>query len=354
MAASDLSTPLRPAAAAGVRPHAHPAVATWLFVCCGAVAAMVLIGGITRLTDSGLSIAEWRPLMGALPPLSDAEWDRVFALYRETSEYRLQNAGMTLAGFKTIFWWEYLHRLWGRLIGVIFVVPLAWFALRGRLDRGLGLRLLGIFALGGLQGLIGWWMVASGLVDRVDVSPYRLAVHLGVAFLIYALLFWTALGLVSSRTQAAPPERVRRLAWAALAMVSVTVMAGALVAGTKAGLIYNTFPLMGGQLVPPDYAALQPFLLNVFENPAAVQFNHRLVAISTVVFLGVFWWITRRDPALARPATVMFALGCLQAAIGIWTVLLVVPLPLGVAHQAGALALLTAALWTAQRAKASA
>ena len=354
MGASDLSTPLRPAVAAHPWAHGHPAIAIWLFICCGAVAAMVLIGGITRLTDSGLSIAEWRPLMGALPPLSDAEWDRVFALYRDTSEYRLQNAGMTLAGFKTIFWWEYLHRLWGRLIGVIFIVPFAWFALRGLLDRGLGLRLLGIFALGGLQGLIGWWMVASGLVDRVDVSPYRLAVHLGVAFLIYALLFWTALDLVAPRQQAAAPERLRRFAWVALAMVSVTVMAGALVAGTKAGLIYNSFPLMGGQLVPPDYAALQPFFLNLFENPAAVQFNHRLVAISTVVFLGAFWWTARRDPTFVRPAAVMFALACAQALIGIWTLLLVVPLPLGVAHQAGALALLTAALWTARRAKAPA
>lgn len=327
------------------------AVAIWLFGCCIAIALMVLIGGITRLTDSGLSIAEWQPILGTLPPLSAEEWDRVFALYRQTSEYHFQNAGMTLSEFKAIFWWEYAHRLWGRAIGVLFLVPLVWFAIRGRIDRRLGMRLFGIFVLGGIQGAIGWWMVASGLVDRVDVSPYRLTVHLSVALLIYAAIFWTALDLVPIERFFPVTTGRRRLTWIALGLVALTIVAGALVAGNKAGLVYNSFPLMGGDLVPADYAAMRPFLLNLFENPAAVQFDHRVVAITTVVFLAFLAWRARGAPALATPTLVLLLLGCLQAALGIATVLLVVPLPLAVAHQAGALALLTAALWTAHRAR---
>src|SRR5690606_29516110 len=324
------------------------AVAAWLYACCAAIFLMVVIGGVTRLTESGLSIAEWSPLIGTLPPLTQAEWDRVFELYRQTSEYRLVNAGMTLAEFKTIFWWEYIHRLWGRMIGLIFFIPLVWFAWRGALDRRLGLKLLGIFALGGLQGAIGWWMVASGLVDRTDVSQYRLAVHLGVAFLIYALILWLALDLTDRpRPAAAPP--LRRFAWVLIGAIAVTVVAGAFVAGTKAGLVYNTFPLMGGRIVPPDYQALQPGWLNAFENPAAIQFNHRFVAIATLLLAGVFAWCARDDRVAATPAMLLFAAALGQVALGIATLLLAVPLTLGVLHQAGALALLTVAIWTAHR-----
>ena len=323
-------------------------VAAWLFLCCAAVGLMVVIGGITRLTDSGLSIAEWRPLIGTLPPLTDAEWSRIFDLYRQTSEYRLQNAGMSLAEFQSIFWWEYLHRLWGRLIGVVFLLPLVWFAVRGRLSRGLGVRLLGIFALGGLQGAIGWWMVASGLVDRVDVSAYRLAVHLGIAFLIYGLIFWLWLDLVDRR-RGLVDRSIRRLAWLGLGMVSLTIVAGAFVAGNKAGLIYNTFPLMGGQIVPPDYAAAPSLTAILFENPASVQFNHRIIAIVTVALVSLLWWRARADSSLAFPVTVLALIALMQAALGISTVLLVVPLPLAIAHQFGALLLLTAALWVTHR-----
>ena len=324
------------------------AVASWLYTCCVAIFLMVVIGGITRLTESGLSIAEWKPLIGALPPLTQAEWDRVFDLYRQTSEYRLVNAGMSLAEFKTIFWWEYIHRLWGRLLGLVFFVPLVWFAWRGALDRRLGLKLLGIFALGGLQGAIGWWMVASGLVDRTDVSQYRLATHLGVAFLIYALILWVALDLTERPRPAAAPA-LRRFGWLLLGCIAVTVVAGAFVAGTKAGLVYNSFPLMGGQILPPDYLALRPGWRNVFENPAAIQFNHRLLAIGTLLLAGVFAWRARGDRAAAGPAALLFAATAAQATLGIATLLLVVPLTLGVLHQAGALALLTVAVWTAHR-----
>ena len=338
------------AATAALGPtRADRTVSTWLFICCAAVLAMVVIGGITRLTESGLSIAVWQPLVGAIPPLTDAAWEKLFGIYRQTSEYRLENAWMTLADFKTIFWWEYVHRLWGRLIGVIFIVPLAYFAWRGMLQRGLGLKLVGIFALGGLQGAIGWWMVKSGLVDRTTVSPYRLTVHLSLALILFALMLWIALDLRRPRGAVqASPTPLRGLAWAVLAAVSVTVLAGAFVAGNRAGLVYNTFPLMGGQLVPPDYAAMPSLLHNTFENPAAVQFHHRLLAVGTFLFVAYFCWrATISAPAggVRRAATALFAMVTLQAATGIATLLLVVPIPLAAAHQGGAVLVLGCAVW---------
>lgn len=337
------------AAAAPGPTRADRAVSTWLFGCCIAVLAMVVIGGITRLTESGLSIAVWQPLVGAIPPLTDADWEKLFGIYRQTSEYRLENAWMTLADFKTIFWWEYIHRLWGRLIGVIFIVPLAYFAWRGMLRRGLGLKLVGVFALGGLQGAIGWWMVKSGLVDRTTVSPYRLTVHLGLALILFALMLWIALDL--RRPQRGVPHAsrpLRRLAWAVLAVVSATVLAGAFVAGNRAGLVYNTFPLMGGHLIPPDYAALPSMLHNTFENPAAVQFHHRVLAVGTFFFVAFFWWRATTVPAfpdVRRSATALFAMVTLQAATGIATLLLVVPIPLAAVHQGGAVLVLGCAVW---------
>lgn len=323
------------------------AVGYWLLGCCAAIFAMVVIGGITRLTESGLSITEWNPVMGALPPLSDAEWRRLFDLYRATPEYLHVNAGMTLADFRTIFWWEYIHRLWGRAIGLIFLLPLIWFWWRGRIDRPLGFKLFGIFLLGGLQGAIGWWMVKSGLVGRTDVSQYRLAVHLGMALLLYAFIFWIALDLLVARREAMAPHTLRTFAWTVVGAVGLTIVAGAFVAGTNAGLLYNTFPWMGDGLIPPDYGAVEPAWLNAFENPPAIQFNHRLVAIATFGLIVVFWLRTLRQPVVGARALVLLAAAAAQVGIGVATLLLMVPIWLGALHQAGAVAVLTAALWVA-------
>jgi len=327
------------------------AIATWLFVSAAAVFAMICIGGITRLTESGLSMVEWRPLIGILPPMNEDEWQRIFALYQQTPEYRLVNYAMDLTAFQTIFWWEYIHRVWGRLIGVIFAVPFLLFFLKGWLTPRLTVRLFGLLVLGGLQGLIGWWMVKSGLADRPDVSQYRLAVHLVMALLILAALFYLALSLLI------PPSRrvrVRRSlfghAWLAVAAILVTIVSGAFVAGTGAGQIYNSFPLMGGRLVPAEYAHLAPFWLNWFENPAAIQFNHRVFASGTFVLVLALWWRCRQariNRAGLVAVTVLMAVACLQVALGIVTLLTVVPIPLAATHQAVAALLLLSALGTA-------
>ena len=297
---------------------------------------MALLGAITRLSESGLSIMEWAPVSGILPPLSEAEWQRLFALYREIPEYREQPGGMTLAEFKTIFWWEYIHRLWGRLIGVVFALPLVWFLATGRLDWRRARPLLGVFALGGLQGAMGWYMVASGFAERSDVSQYRLVAHLALAIAIYGWLLW--LGWQALR----PRDRGRGLSPLLLAfagLVVVTLLSGGLVAGLNAGFLYNSFPLMGGRLVPSDYSFVEPWILNHLENPAAAQFNHRVLAVVTVVAaLGL--WI-----GLGRRLLPVAAMALLQLGLGIATLLLVVPVWLGALHQAGALILFTLALW---------
>lgn len=334
------------------------AIGLWLLVCCAMVLAMAVIGAITRLTESGLSIMEWAPLVGALPPLSDAEWHRLFMLYQQIPEYREINAGMTLEEFKTIFWWEYIHRLWGRLIGLVFALPLLWFLLRRRIPPGLTPHLLALLALGAVQGALGWYMVASGFAERTDVSQYRLVAHLSLAFAIYGYLFWTALTLLDPAPAANPDPRAARLRRAVagvLALVALTVIAGGLVAGLNAGLIYNTFPLMDGRLVPSGYGALEPFALNLFETVEAVQFNHRLLAALTVAAaLGLWLWGRRLDlGAPARRALGAIALAAaVQFALGIATLVLVVPVWLGALHQAGAFALATAALLALYRLKA--
>jgi cytochrome c oxidase assembly protein subunit 15 len=328
------------------------AVGLWLLACCAMVLAMAVIGAITRLTESGLSIMEWAPVSGALPPLSQAEWERLFALYRQIPEYQQVNAGMTLEAFKTIFWWEYIHRLWGRLIGVVFALPLAWFWLRGRIDRALGRKLLIALALGGAQGLLGWFMVASGFAERTDVSQYRLTAHLALALAIYGYLFWLALTVLWPRPQrsrdgAAPA--LRRTLWALLALVAVTIVSGGFVAGLNAGLTYNTFPLMDGELIPSGYGLLTPWIANLFENITAVQFNHRLLAVATVALALVLWlWSLSRTlaPAAQMGFAALAIVALIQLALGITTLLLVVPVTLGALHQAGAVLVLTATLWT--------
>jgi cytochrome c oxidase assembly protein subunit 15 len=320
-------------------------VAAWLFFCAAMVMVMMVIGAITRLTESGLSMVEWRPLIGALPPLGEAEWNRVFALYRETSQYRLANSGMDLSAFQTIFWWEYIHRLWGRLIGLVFALPFIFFAIRGMVPRGMRGHLVVLFVLGGAQGLIGWWMVKSGFVERTDVSQYRLAVHLGLAFVILGYLLWLALDIVAPRRRG--PGQPRALAMATLAIVFVTAMAGGLVAGLNAGLDYNTWPLMDGDWVPDGILALSPWWLNAFENSAAVQFDHRMLAYATTLCVGWLWWRCLHTRA-AIAATAMAAMTVVQLGLGIATLLLVVPLPLAALHQAAAAVLFSLAIWVAQ------
>ncbi len=325
-------------------------VAGWLFTICGMLLVMVALGGATRLTGSGLSIMEWAPLSGALPPNSEAEWQRLFKLYQQIPQYSLMHEGFGLAGFKQIFWLEWVHRLWGRLIGVVFIVPLIVFGLRRAIGRGLWLRLFGFFLLGGLQGAVGWFMVASGFAaDSIAVSAYRLVVHLLLALVLYAAILWTALGVLRPgpwRSASSPA-----LAWltsTSAVLLPVTIAAGGLVAGLHAGLIYNSFPLMGGSLVPPDYAALHPFLRNLGENLAAVQFDHRLLATATalVVLATVAAGLRARRAPVRRAAWALGLAVLAQYTLGVATLLWAVPTALATAHQGVAVLLLTAVLVT--------
>ena len=350
-----------PTAAATAEGSAR-AIAIWLIACAGMVFAMTVIGAITRLTESGLSMVEWRPLIGTLPPLSEAEWQRVFDLYRETPEYRLRNAGMGLEAFKEIFFWEWFHRLWGRLIGVVFVVPLLYFWFTGRIRAvtwmpGLGWRLAGLLALGALQGVLGWVMVLSGLADRPSVSHYRLAAHLGLAVVIYGLLLWLAWRLLAGDRAVRPALAVDRLGWAVVAVVGLTVLWGALVAGLDAGIGFNTWPLMDGALLPSEALETEPPWVTgtapipvwqlPFENPTMVQFVHRWLGVAALVVVAMLWWISLRaavSPGVRRLAALALVVAVVQVGLGVATLLLFVQIPLAAAHQAGALVLLTVLL----------
>jgi cytochrome c oxidase assembly protein subunit 15 len=325
-------------------------VAVWLLTCCALVFAVVVVGGTTRLTHSGLSIVEWQPIVGTLPPLGEGAWQEAFGKYQQTPEYRLVNPDMTLTGFKSIFWWEYVHRLLGRLVGAAFLLPFLWFALRGRIARALIWKLAGIFALGALQGAMGWAMVQSGLVDDPRVSQYRLTAHLGIAFLIYAAMLWIALDLLPPRAPRpeAAPRGLRRFAFALAALIFVMALSGGLVAGIRAGLAYNTFPLMDGRVVPSEIFAIEPWYLNFFSNMATVQFDHRLIAWVLALLVPWFWLRVRRAPVPRRArlgADLLLAMLALQITLGIATLLLAVPVPLAAAHQAGALLVFSAAIF---------
>lgn len=322
------------------------AVAAWLIACCALIFVIVVVGGITRLTRSGLSIVEWQPIVGAIPPLSEAQWEETFAKYRETPEFRQRNHDMTLGGFKRIFWWEYVHRLLGRLVGLAFLIPLVYFAARRRLPPGVGLKLAGIFALGGLQGALGWWMVKSGLVDDPRVSSVRLAAHLGLAFLIYGLIFWTALGMLSPlRTPAS--DAARRRAGLLVGLVFVMVLSGALVAGLRAGYAYNTWPLMNGSFIPDEIMLVDPWWLNFVHNMATVQFVHRVLALLVVLACAAVWIRVRREPPNPRArlwSHVLLAAAAIQFTLGIATLVMQVPIGLASLHQAGAVVLFTCAI----------
>ncbi|HXP75161.1 MAG TPA: COX15/CtaA family protein [Stellaceae bacterium] len=365
-------------------------IALWLFGCAAMIFLMVVIGGVTRLTESGLSITEWQPIAGVIPPLSDADWAREFDHYRAIPQYQAIHAGMTLAEFKTIFFWEYLHRLWGRLIGVAFAAPFLWCLVARRLSWALAPKLAVLLVLGGLQGALGWYMVESGLADRIEVSQYRLVAHLAAAVALYLAILWVALDLsrpltlplLRSGPLPLPPERgrgassmpaipsptkreregpsaerwegegasptpLRRALTALLVLTLLTLAAGGFVAGLRAGYVYNTFPLMNGYVVPPDYATASPWYLNPFESLAAAQFDHRVLAELTWLWaIGVWVWSLRLDLAREMRAALhaLAAVATLQLGLGVATLVLVVPIPLAVAHQAGALLLVTAAL----------
>jgi cytochrome c oxidase assembly protein subunit 15 len=293
----------------------------WLYVCCFMVFAMAVIGAITRLTESGLSITEWKPVMGALPPLNDQAWQDEFAKYTQTPEFAAKHSWMELADFKKIYFWEWIHRQWGRAIGLVYLLPLLWFAARKQIPQGTGWKFTGLLALGGLQGVIGWWMVTSGLIDRPSVSHYRLATHLGMAFLLFGCLFWLARDLKQKYIPHKQPA-----AWCGLLLLSLTIIWGAFVAGLDAGLIYNTFPLMNGALLPPE--PLHSFL----DQHAWVQFTHRCLAMLTGTWL-IWLALKRRDHAL-------LAMTCTQIGLGVATLITIVALPLATLHQAGALILL--------------
>ena len=317
----------------------HQAVMIWLFAVAAMVFLMVVVGGITRLTGSGLSMVEWRPLMGILPPLSDAEWMRVYTLYQDSPEFKHINFDMDLAAFKTIFFWEYVHRVLGRLIGLSFALPLLYFVIRKMIPQGYGLRLTLLLALGGFQGVIGWWMVKSGLVDNPEVSQYRLATHLSTALLILALLVWTGLDLKDGRAPK-PSGHIMGV----IGILAITIVAGAFVAGMDAGKLYNEYPLMGDGFVPVEYGELGA--KDAFENPASAQFHHRILALLVVV--GVLTIMRRALKAgLAIRAYAMMAVVTAQFILGVATLLYMVPVSLGTLHQAGAAFLLITLMWSA-------
>jgi cytochrome c oxidase assembly protein subunit 15 len=330
-------------------------VLAWLYVLTAMVFLMVVVGGATRLTDSGLSITEWKPILGIVPPLTEAAWHDAFEKYKQIPEYHVVNRGMTLDAFKAIFWWEWGHRFLGRIIGIVFFVPFVWFWWTQRIPGHLTPRLIALFLLGGLQGAIGWYMVRSGLVDRVDVSHYRLAVHLGVAVAILGLLLWTALDFGHEARWVADAAARTSHAWTAaalLGLIFLQVLLGALVAGLKAGLSHNTWPLMDGALVPSGLGAMSPWYLNVFENVLTVQFNHRVAAYAVVAV--ALWHVASVLRSTAGPH-VRFSAGVLglgilaQIALGIWTLLAHVPLSLGLAHQAGAAMVFSLSVWHLHR-----
>ncbi len=332
------------AAAKSMRP-----VRIWLYIVAAMVAVMVMVGGATRLTESGLSITEWKPVTGALPPLSSEAWEAEFAKYREIPQYQQVNRGMSLDEFKTIFWWEWSHRMLGRFIGFVFLLPLIFFWWRGYLNRKLAPRLALLFVLGGFQGAIGWWMVASGLAGRVSVAPYRLAVHLTFAFLLFAALIWIA-GSLRERATRSVPSSVRTGAWIVLVIAFVQVFLGAIVAGLDAGLTYNSWPLMDGHFIPPADGLLfmAPVWRNLFENTMTAQFMHRMTAY-LLFALAAFYAFQARGTETEKSAKVLFGMVLGQAILGIWTLLEIVPISLALAHQFGALAVIGHAVANVQR-----
>jgi len=323
------------------------AIRLWLYAVAALVLAMVLVGGATRLTESGLSITEWQPVMGVVPPLNTAQWQDEFEKYQAIPQYRALNRGMSLDDFKTIYWWEWTHRLIGRTIGAVFLLPLLWFLWRGWIGPGLRTRLWLIFGLGALQGAVGWWMVASGLVHRVEVSQYRLATHLVLACIIYIAILWTAQRL-DERTASPTPGVIRATANGLLVLVLCQIYLGALVAGLRAGYLYNTWPLIDGAFIPSAAHLFfdSPLWRNFFENALTVQFDHRMLAYAIWIAALIHACNAVRsvtERTVVAGAIALAVAVTLQAALGVATLLMVVPLPLALLHQAMAMIVLTIA-----------
>jgi len=324
---------------------ADAAIRIWLGCVTALIFVMVVVGGATRLTGSGLSITEWKPILGVIPPLSAADWQEAFDKYREIPQYQLVNKGMSLAEFQFIYWWEWGHRFLGRVIGVAFAIPFIAFAFAGYIRRELTPSLVALFALGALQGFMGWYMVQSGLVDRVSVSQYRLAAHLGLAAVIYGAMIWVMLGVGQQ-------SRVVKRGWAwlsaaaLLAFTFVQIVLGAFVAGMKAGFAYNTWPLMDGEFIPDGLMVMQPWHLNLFENALTVQFNHRMAAYLLFVWAIVHAVaMVRENHPMRMSAVALAGAVTLQGVLGIWTLVAQVPLSLGLVHQAGAFIVLAVAVY---------
>ena len=324
-----------------------PIVGYWLILCCILVLLMVIIGGLTRLTESGLSIVDWRPLTGIFPPTSHAEWQILFEAYRFSPEFNKLNFWMTLEDFKSIFWLEYFHRLWGRIIGIVFFIPFLWFLCRRMIPKTLAWQLLGLFGLGGLQGVLGWYMVQSGLIDQPTVSQYRLAAHLILATLIYVWLFWLALTCLKTRPIRNCSEIIRGFSFLVIVGTFITMVWGALVAGLDAGLAFNTFPLMNGKWIPQDLFTMSPWWINFFENTATVQFFHRKLGVALVLLIIIFCVFAIKTPLPNSTRILIFCLTFFsigQMALGITTLLMKVAYIPAIFHQAGALAIITLAV----------
>lgn len=320
------------------------ALSIWLYCCCGFIALMVFVGGVTRLTESGLSITEWKPVTGVVPPLSDSKWQEYFEKYKQIPEYQQINRGMSLDEFKFIYWWEFGHRFLGRITGFVLLLPWIYFAWKGYTNRSLNIKLLGIFCLGGMQGVIGWYMVKSGLSERTDVSQYRLAMHLTMAFLLFSFVFWLAMSLSRPSSFEQRITNDERLGWLVIFILFIQIIMGALVAGLNAGMTYNTYPLMDGKWIPDGLFMLSPFYLNFFENITMVQFQHRWSAILLAVLVVAFWNHARRVPNVQSAANHMLYALVFQIVLGIKALVYVVPIPLASAHQMGALLLLFCSL----------
>ena len=335
--------------------YSHKSIAIWLLICCLTVFAMVVLGGVTRLTGSGLSMVQWEPIMGTLPPLNQADWEETFLLYQQFPEFKLKNFNMSLQEFKSIFWFEYAHRVLGRTIGIVFFLPFLFFLIAGKISKSLRPKLITMFVLGGLQGLMGWYMVKSGLVNDPHVSQYRLTAHLLLAIVIYAYMFWVALDLLLPKersTSIVEKPKLSRLAFVITSIIFITIISGGFVAGTRAGFAFNTFPLMNGQLIPDGLFALTPAWRNFFENIVTVQFDHRILATILFLIIPVLWLKTRKlelEPMAHISIHLLLAMLIIQLILGISTLLLVVPVPLAAAHQAGAVMLLTASLFVSHQ-----
>ena len=322
------------------------AVAKWLLLCCFMVFSMVILGGVTRLTGSGLSMVDWRPIMGIIPPISLDEWQATFEMYKKSPEFIVKNYSMNLQDFKGIFWLEYLHRVLGRIIGVVYFFPMLYFMFKGYLTRNEYPKYFLMLILGGMQGLLGWYMVKSGLVNNPAVSQYRLTAHLSSAFLIYGFMFWVALSLIYPLKK--KPNKSMIITLGLTLLIIITIISGGFVAGLKAGKIYNTYPMMGDYWLPPELFSLQPIWINFFENLITVQLVHRVLTAITFIAIILYWLKMRKSNLTRRIRTANNTLmntAVLQFVLGISTLILYVPISLAAAHQATALILLTVALY---------